>query len=83
MGPAGCYTSPTHAPCHPASPHTPPLPSLPSLPLSAENIKKWALPDGDFLHNFLSQQRAIVNSMALNADGVMATGGLAVGGGRA
>ncbi len=42
---------------------------------SAENIKKWALPDGDFLHNMLAQQRAIVNAMALNADGVMATGG--------
>ena len=41
---------------------------------SAENIKKWALPDGDFLHNFLSQQRAIVNSMALNAEGVAVTG---------
>ncbi|KAG2495473.1 hypothetical protein HYH03_006418 [Edaphochlamys debaryana] len=42
---------------------------------SAENIKKWALPDGDFLHNMLSQQRAIINSMAINSDGVVATGG--------
>ncbi|KAG2428792.1 hypothetical protein HXX76_011492 [Chlamydomonas incerta] len=42
---------------------------------SAENIKKWALPDGDFLHNMLSQQRAIINSMAINQDGVVATGG--------
>ncbi|GFR44655.1 hypothetical protein Agub_g5945 [Astrephomene gubernaculifera] len=42
---------------------------------SAENIKKWALPDGDFLHNMLSQQRAIINSMAINQDGVIATGG--------
>lgn len=41
---------------------------------SAENIKKWALPDGDFLHNMLSQQRAIINSMAINQDGVVATG---------
>ncbi|KXZ47540.1 hypothetical protein GPECTOR_34g699 [Gonium pectorale] len=42
---------------------------------SAENIKKWALPSGDFLHNMLSQQRAIINSMAINQDGVIATGG--------
>jgi hypothetical protein len=30
---------------------------------------------GDFLHNMLSQPRAIVNSMALNHDNVMVTGG--------
>jgi len=42
---------------------------------SADNIKKFALPDGDFLHNMLSQQRAIVNAMAVNHDGVMVTGG--------
>ena len=30
---------------------------------------------GDFLHNMLQQQRAIVNSMALNEDGVLASGG--------
>jgi pleiotropic regulator 1 len=41
---------------------------------SAENIKKYALPDGSFLHNMLQQQRAIVNTMAVNEEGVMATG---------
>lgn len=30
---------------------------------------------GDFLHNMLQQQRAIVNSLALNDDGVLASGG--------
>ncbi|GAX77712.1 hypothetical protein CEUSTIGMA_g5155.t1 [Chlamydomonas eustigma] len=42
---------------------------------SAENIKKYALPDGTFLHNMLQQQRAIVNTMAVNEEGVMATAG--------
>ncbi len=41
---------------------------------SADNIKKFALPNGDFLHNMLSQQHAIVNTMAVNSDGVMVTG---------
>lgn len=30
---------------------------------------------GDFLHNMLQQQRSIVNCMALNEDGVLASGG--------
>ncbi len=42
---------------------------------SAENIKKFRLPEGEFLHNMLQQQRAIVNAMAINEDGVMVTGG--------
>ena len=42
---------------------------------SADNIKKWQLPTGSFLHNTLQQQRAIVNSMALNQDGVLVSGG--------
>lgn len=42
---------------------------------SADNIKKFALPGGDFLHNMLSQQHAIVNAMAVNSDGVTVTGG--------
>ena len=47
---------------------------------SAENVKKFALPEGTFLHNMLQQQRAIVNTMAVNEEGVMATGeaGMAV-----
>lgn len=42
---------------------------------SADNIKKYQFPDGDFLHNMLSNQRAIVNTMSLNEDGVVASGG--------
>ncbi|XP_058069759.1 protein pleiotropic regulatory locus 1-like isoform X2 [Magnolia sinica] len=42
---------------------------------SADNIKKFNLPRGEFLHNMLSQQKTIINSMAVNEDGVMATGG--------
>jgi pleiotropic regulator 1 len=30
---------------------------------------------GDFLHNMLQQQRSIINAMAVNEDGVMASGG--------
>ncbi len=30
---------------------------------------------GDFLHNMLSQQRSIVNTLALNEDGVLVSGG--------
>ena len=35
---------------------------------SAKNVKKFALPEGTFLHNMLQQQRAIVNTMAVNED---------------
>lgn len=42
---------------------------------SADNIKKFNLPRGEFLHNMLSQQKTIINAMAVNEDGVMATGG--------
>lgn len=42
---------------------------------SAENIKKFNLPKGEFLHNMLSQQKTIINSMAVNEEGVLATGG--------
>ncbi|KFK40175.1 hypothetical protein AALP_AA3G340000 [Arabis alpina] len=43
---------------------------------SADNIKKFSLPrGGEFCHNMLSQQRATVNAVAVNEDGVMATGG--------
>ncbi|BBH06517.1 pleiotropic regulatory locus 1 [Prunus dulcis] len=43
--------------------------------VSADNVKKFNLPNGEFLHNMLSQQKTIVNAMAVNRDGVMATGG--------
>ncbi|GAQ83201.1 WD repeat-containing protein [Klebsormidium nitens] len=42
---------------------------------SADNIKKFKLPQGEFLHNMLTQQKTIVNCMAVNEDGVLATGG--------
>lgn len=42
---------------------------------SADNIKKYKLPEGDFMHNMLSQQRSIVNCMAINEDNVMVTCG--------
>lgn len=42
---------------------------------AADNIKKFRLPEGEFLHNMLQQQRAIINCLAVNQDGVMASGG--------
>ncbi|KAE9594232.1 putative transcription factor WD40-like family [Lupinus albus] len=42
---------------------------------SADNIKKFNLPKGEFCHNMLSQQKTIINAMAVNEDGVMVTGG--------
>ncbi|KAF5465463.1 hypothetical protein F2P56_015472 [Juglans regia] len=42
---------------------------------SADNIKKFNLPKGEFLHNLLSQQKTIINAMAVNEEGVLATGG--------
>nr|GEX80237.1 protein pleiotropic regulatory locus 1 [Tanacetum cinerariifolium] len=42
---------------------------------SADNIKKFSLPRGEFLHNMLSQQKTIINAMTVNQEGVLATGG--------
>ncbi|KAJ7539472.1 hypothetical protein O6H91_11G094800 [Diphasiastrum complanatum] len=42
---------------------------------SADNIKKFRLPKGEFLHNMLSQQRTIVNCMTINEDNVLVSGG--------
>ncbi|XP_028094166.1 protein pleiotropic regulatory locus 1-like [Camellia sinensis] len=42
---------------------------------SADNIKKFNLPKGEFMHNILSRQKTIINAMAVNEDGVMATRG--------
>jgi pleiotropic regulator 1 len=41
---------------------------------SADNVKKWRLPRGDFLHN-LTGHNTIVHSTAINEDGVFVTGG--------
>uniref|UniRef100_A0A1D1ZQN8 Uncharacterized protein n=1 Tax=Auxenochlorella protothecoides TaxID=3075 RepID=A0A1D1ZQN8_AUXPR len=40
----------------------------------ADNIKKFKLPRGEFLHNTLQQQRAIINCLAVNEDGVLVSG---------
>ncbi|CAI5532372.1 unnamed protein product [Closterium sp. Naga37s-1] len=42
---------------------------------SADNIKKYKLPKGEFLHNMLSQQRTIINTADVNEDNVLASGG--------
>jgi len=41
---------------------------------SPDNIKQWMLPNGDFLQN-LSGHNAIVNTLALNQDNVLVSGG--------
>jgi pleiotropic regulator 1 len=40
---------------------------------SSDNIKKFSLPRGNFMHNMLQPQRTVVNAMCVNDDGVMAT----------
>jgi pleiotropic regulator 1 len=41
---------------------------------SADNIKKFSC-HGDFMHNMLTQQKAIVNTLAMNDDDVLVSGG--------
>jgi WD40 repeat protein len=41
---------------------------------SPDNIKQWKFPDGAFLQN-LSGHNAIINSLAVNADGVLVSAG--------
>jgi pleiotropic regulator 1 len=38
------------------------------------NIKKWKCPEGIFVHNF-SGHDAIVNTLSVNAEGVLFSGG--------
>ena len=38
------------------------------------NIKKWKCPEGTFVHNF-SGHDAIINTLSVNADGVLFSGG--------
>jgi WD40 repeat protein len=38
------------------------------------NIKKWKCPEGAFVHNFAGHN-AIINTLSVNADGVMFSGG--------
>ncbi|ODQ63296.1 putative mRNA splicing protein [Nadsonia fulvescens var. elongata DSM 6958] len=42
---------------------------------SPDNIKKWRCPNGDFINNFYPNHNAIINTLAVNADGVMFSGG--------
>jgi WD40 repeat protein len=39
-----------------------------------DNIKIWKFPDGNFLQNFSGHQ-AIVNTVAINSDNVLVSGG--------
>lgn len=42
---------------------------------SADNIKQWMFPDGKFIQN-LSGHNAIINTLAVNSDGVLVSGGI-------
>lgn len=41
---------------------------------SPDNIKQWKFPDGNFIQN-LSGHNAIINTLAVNSDGVLVSGG--------
>ena len=41
---------------------------------SADNMKKWKMPEGKFMHN-ITGHNCIVHALAINEDGVMASGG--------
>lgn len=42
---------------------------------SPNNIKEWKCPEGDFIHNFYPPVNSIINTLSVNADGVMFAGG--------
>ena len=42
---------------------------------SADNVKKWKYPNGDFMLNF-DPHNTVVNAMAVNSEGVCVTGGV-------
>lgn len=42
---------------------------------SADNIKQWMFPDGNFIQN-LSGHNAIINTLAVNSNGVLVSGGI-------
>ena len=41
---------------------------------SPDNIKQWKFPDGNFIQN-LSGHQSIVNTLAVNSDNVLVSGG--------
>ena len=45
---------------------------------SPDNIKQWKFPDGNFIQN-LSGHNAILNTLSVNADGSLVSGGKATG----
>ena len=42
---------------------------------SPDNIKQWKFPNGEFIQN-LSGHNAIVNSLTVNPDNVLVSGGM-------
>jgi len=48
--------------------------SFASASAGGNNIKKWKCPEGAFVHNF-SGHEAIINTLSVNADGVLFSGG--------
>ncbi|KAK9456087.1 WD40-repeat-containing domain protein [Dipodascopsis uninucleata] len=42
---------------------------------SADNIKQWKCPEGSFMQNFEPRHNAIINTLSVNSDGVMFSGG--------
>jgi pleiotropic regulator 1 len=42
---------------------------------SPDNIKEWKCPEGSFIHNFHPSQNSIVNTLSVNSDGVLFSGG--------
>jgi len=44
--------------------------------LLASSIKKWKCPEGTFVHNFPGHE-AIINTLSVNDDGVLFSGGKA------
>lgn len=42
---------------------------------SADNIKQWKFPDGNFIQN-LTGHNAILNCLAINSDNVLVSGGM-------
>lgn len=42
---------------------------------SPDNIKEWRCPEGSFIHNFHPPINSIINTLSVNADGVMFAGG--------
>ena len=53
---------------------TPPTHRFSFASASPDNIKIWKFPDGNFLQNFTGHQ-SIVNTLAMNSDNVLVSGG--------